>query len=195
MCIFLLLHPLIRPYAIMEANIIEAVSLLVLGILASFNVTSSAHVTGGSDPRDAALEAASAVLLLVPFIVAGILVLYRMKCRATWSDVRHHLAHNNNGRTKSSGQTLATIASPSSILPSYSSVMYGSLSAGIGDTTDKKKEHKANGYHHHDDESEHKINNDRTNHNMNPNDINGVLLHDTPTNTNNAVDVDVDTRV
>jgi hypothetical protein len=44
LCIMLISQLLIRPFAAMEANIVEICSILVLLILSSFNIASSSQV-------------------------------------------------------------------------------------------------------------------------------------------------------
>jgi hypothetical protein len=46
LCIMLISQLLIRPFAAMEANIVEICSILVLLILSSFNIASSSRVSG-----------------------------------------------------------------------------------------------------------------------------------------------------
>jgi hypothetical protein len=83
--IMIALHFLIRPFASVHANVTEAVSLLALALLSSFNVSRAAHITGGSSEKNIIGELS--ILLMLSTIIFGIMA---------WIHDRYHLCRSKN---------------------------------------------------------------------------------------------------
>jgi hypothetical protein len=107
--LLLTIHLLGRPFASMEANVVEGVSLLSLLIIASFNVAAAARVTGGVDPSNAAITDITVALMLCTIII-GVLAWIRDKVAqrnvAAMASLPHHAGDASDHRNYRPGTAI-----------------------------------------------------------------------------------------